>query len=146
MAPKETGKITYLALTCHTLSKKENRSVCECLHSMKVSQGYSENIKKLVSMKVLKLIAFTTTNNIISPRTRRGYKINYTSEVMKGVIKTLQYIPQFHNNRGDSWICHEFDHHQQHIYIFKTTTTYLSIFVKTRGEKIFFKYKLHCLH
>ena len=50
------GKQTYLPPACHTLSKNEKRSLCECLHGVKVPQGYSSNIKRLVSMKDLKLI------------------------------------------------------------------------------------------
>ena len=56
LAPIEKGKRTYLPLTCYTLCKKEKKSFCECLHGIKVPQGYSSNIKKLVSMKDLKLI------------------------------------------------------------------------------------------
>nr|GFB64315.1 hypothetical protein [Tanacetum cinerariifolium] len=41
--------------TCHTLLKAEKTSFCECLHGIKVSSGYSANIKNLVSMKDLKL-------------------------------------------------------------------------------------------
>ena len=50
-----TGK-KYLPPACYTLSKKEKISVCEFLHEVKVLSGYSANIKRLVSMKDLKLI------------------------------------------------------------------------------------------
>ena len=50
LAPEALGKITCLSLACHTLSKKEKKSVCECMHDIKVPQGYSSNIK-FVSMK-----------------------------------------------------------------------------------------------
>ena len=51
------GKRTYLPPACHTLSKKEKISLCECLRGIKVPQGYSSNVKSLVSMKDLKLVA-----------------------------------------------------------------------------------------
>jgi len=50
------GKRTYLPPVCHTLSKTEKISFCGCLRGVKVPQGYSSNIKSLVSMKDLKLI------------------------------------------------------------------------------------------
>ena len=54
--PRSEGKRTYLPPACHTLSKKEKTSFCRCLRSIKVPQGYSSNIRSLVSMKDLKLI------------------------------------------------------------------------------------------
>ncbi|XP_019168110.1 PREDICTED: uncharacterized protein LOC109163850 [Ipomoea nil] len=56
LAPQELGKRTYLPPACHTLSKKEKTSFCACLNGVKVPSGYSSNIKKLVSMKDLKLV------------------------------------------------------------------------------------------
>ena len=50
------GKGTYLPPTCHTLSKKEKKSFCECLPGVKVPQRYSSNVKSLVSMQDLKLV------------------------------------------------------------------------------------------
>jgi len=50
------GKRTYLPPVCHTLSKSEKISFCKCLRRVKVPQGYSLNIKSLVSMKDLKLM------------------------------------------------------------------------------------------
>jgi len=49
-------KQTYLPPACHTLSKFEKLSFCGCLWGVKVSQGYSSNIKSLVSMEDLKLM------------------------------------------------------------------------------------------
>nr|KYP59483.1 hypothetical protein KK1_014919 [Cajanus cajan] len=54
--PQPKGKRTYLPPACHTLSKKEKTSFCECLHGVKVPHGYSSNVKSLVSMKDLKLV------------------------------------------------------------------------------------------
>ncbi|KAK7395527.1 hypothetical protein VNO78_16086 [Psophocarpus tetragonolobus] len=54
--PKSIGKQTYLPPTCHNLSTKEETSFCQCLRGVKVPQGYSSNIKSLVSMKDLKLV------------------------------------------------------------------------------------------
>lgn len=56
LAPQESGKRAYLPPACYTLSKKEKTSFCSCLNGVKVPSGYSSNIKKLVSMKDLKLI------------------------------------------------------------------------------------------
>ncbi|KAJ9535140.1 hypothetical protein OSB04_un001782 [Centaurea solstitialis] len=55
-APVENGKRTYLPPACYTLSKVEKTKFCQCLHGIKVPYGYSANIKKLVSMKDLKLV------------------------------------------------------------------------------------------
>ena len=54
--PQSKGKQTYLPPACHTLSKKEKTSFCECLRGVKVPHGYSSNVKSLVSMKDLKLV------------------------------------------------------------------------------------------
>ena len=56
LGPQSMGKWTYLPPMCHTLSKNERRSLCKGLHGIKMPQGYSSNIKRLVSMKDLKLI------------------------------------------------------------------------------------------
>ncbi|XP_058784274.1 uncharacterized protein LOC131659049 [Vicia villosa] len=50
------GNKTYLPPACYTLSKKEKTSFCECLESIKVPHGYSSNVKRLVSVKDLKLV------------------------------------------------------------------------------------------
>jgi len=56
LQPQPHGKRTYLPPACHTLSKSENISFCNCLRGVKVPQGYSSNIKSLVSMEDLKLM------------------------------------------------------------------------------------------
>ncbi|KAL4575120.1 hypothetical protein LXL04_021961 [Taraxacum kok-saghyz] len=57
LAPIEKDKKrTYLPPACYTMSKNEKKSFCECLHGVKVPSGYSANIKRLVSMKDLKLL------------------------------------------------------------------------------------------
>ncbi|XP_078161105.1 uncharacterized protein LOC144557158 [Carex rostrata] len=57
LAPQDKGKQkAYLPPAMCTMSKTEKTSFCKCLHSIKVPSGYSSNIKKLVSMKDLKLI------------------------------------------------------------------------------------------
>ncbi|XP_052624819.1 uncharacterized protein LOC128132334 [Lactuca sativa] len=56
LAPiRNPRKRTYLPVACYTMSKDEKTKFCKCLHGVKVSSGYSANIKKLVSMKELKL-------------------------------------------------------------------------------------------
>ncbi|XP_078165505.1 uncharacterized protein LOC144560201 [Carex rostrata] len=57
LAPQDKGKHkAYLPPAMCTMSKTEKTSFCKCLHSIKVPSGYSSNIKKLVSMKDMKLI------------------------------------------------------------------------------------------
>ncbi|XP_028193232.1 uncharacterized protein LOC114378827 [Glycine soja] len=54
--PISKGNKTYLPPACYTMSTAENRSFCECLCNIKVPQGYSSNIKSLVSVNELKLV------------------------------------------------------------------------------------------
>ncbi|XP_031131782.1 uncharacterized protein LOC116033164 [Ipomoea triloba] len=56
LAPQESGKMAYLPPACYTLSKKEKTRFCSCLNGINVPSDYSSNIKKLVSMKDLKLV------------------------------------------------------------------------------------------
>ncbi|XP_056698185.1 uncharacterized protein [Spinacia oleracea] len=56
LAPIKRNSRTYMPQACYTLSRKEKISFCECLYGVKVPEGYSSNIKTLVSMKNLKLI------------------------------------------------------------------------------------------
>ena len=50
------GKKIYLLLACHTFSRKEKTSFCQCLCHVKVPQEYSSNIKSFVQLKDLKLV------------------------------------------------------------------------------------------
>ena len=52
----KTRVVTRLPPACYTLSKAEIKSFCECLNGVKVSSGYSANIRKIVDMKTHKLI------------------------------------------------------------------------------------------
>lgn len=55
--PKENaGKRTYLPAACYTLSRAEKVSFCQSLSRVKVPSGYSANVRRLVSMKDLKLL------------------------------------------------------------------------------------------
>ncbi|XP_006596816.1 uncharacterized protein [Glycine max] len=54
--PISQGSRTYLPPACHTMSTNEKRSFCHCLRMLKVPQGYSSNIKSLVSVNDLKLV------------------------------------------------------------------------------------------
>ena len=56
LASVEKGNRTYLTPACYTLSRVETTRFCQCLHGIKVPSRYSANIKKLVSMKDLKLL------------------------------------------------------------------------------------------
>src|SRR5438876_6935844 len=52
----------YCLPACYTLSKAEKTEFCTFLHGVKVPSGYSANIKRLVSMKDLKLIGMKSHN------------------------------------------------------------------------------------
>ena len=39
--PRSDDKKIYLPPTCHTLSRNKKTSFCQCLHRVKVPQGYS---------------------------------------------------------------------------------------------------------
>ena len=54
--PISKGSRTYLTPACYTMSTTEKRSFCQCLRRLKVPQGYSSNIKSLVSVNDLKLV------------------------------------------------------------------------------------------
>ncbi|KAA0053273.1 putative transposase [Cucumis melo var. makuwa] len=55
LVSKVVGNRTYIPSACYTLSKSEKRTVCQSLSKMIVSEGYSSNIKNLVSIDTLKL-------------------------------------------------------------------------------------------
>jgi hypothetical protein len=55
LAATVKGNRTFLPPAAHTLSKKEKKEFCECLHGIKVPEGYSSNIRSLVSLQDLKL-------------------------------------------------------------------------------------------
>ncbi|KAL6508939.1 hypothetical protein OROHE_021498 [Orobanche hederae] len=52
---EKPGKKQYLPPAAHTLFKDEKRVLLQTLHSVKVPEGYSSNIKSLVSLTNLKL-------------------------------------------------------------------------------------------
>ncbi|XP_074354077.1 uncharacterized protein LOC141692994 [Apium graveolens] len=52
---EKPGKKPYLPPASHTLSKDEKRVLLQTLHSVTVPEGYSSNIKNLVSMSDMKL-------------------------------------------------------------------------------------------
>ncbi|XP_028201789.1 uncharacterized protein LOC114385965 [Glycine soja] len=54
--PVSKGVRTYLPPASHTMSKTEKKSFCHCLKNVKVPQGYSSNIKSLVSVSDMKLV------------------------------------------------------------------------------------------
>ena len=45
-----------LPTASYTLSKEEKHNLCGCLHEVKVLSGYPANVKRLVSIKDLKLV------------------------------------------------------------------------------------------
>ncbi|XP_076925790.1 uncharacterized protein LOC143588750, partial [Bidens hawaiensis] len=51
LAPVPAHNGFNLLPACYTMSKKEKRMFCECLHGIKVPSNYSANIKRLDSMK-----------------------------------------------------------------------------------------------
>ncbi|XP_071714372.1 uncharacterized protein [Rutidosis leptorrhynchoides] len=58
LQPKDIdGRSTkFLPTACYTMSKVEKTKFYQCLNGIKVPSGYSANIRKLVSMKDLKLL------------------------------------------------------------------------------------------
>ncbi|KAL0536463.1 hypothetical protein IC582_025412 [Cucumis melo] len=55
LAPMVTGNRTYIPATCYTLSRGEKYRFCKTLSEIKVPEGYSSNIRSLVSLNDLKL-------------------------------------------------------------------------------------------
>jgi hypothetical protein len=53
------GKV-YLPRASYTLTNEEKRAICKCLHGIRVSTGFSINIKNLVSMSKLKMSGYNT--------------------------------------------------------------------------------------
>ena len=51
--PIASEKRTYLPPACYTLTKEEKHRFCETLANLKVPDGYSSNIRNLVSVKEL---------------------------------------------------------------------------------------------
>jgi hypothetical protein len=47
----------YLPPASYTLTTKEKRAICNCLHGIRVPTGFSRNIKNLVSISELKMSA-----------------------------------------------------------------------------------------
>ncbi|KAI5388928.1 hypothetical protein KIW84_074549 [Lathyrus oleraceus] len=60
LGPLKKGKRTYLPPAAYTLSRKEKKTLCKFLSEVKVPEGYSSNIRRLVSMKDLKLKSLKT--------------------------------------------------------------------------------------
>jgi hypothetical protein len=59
--PQERSKgKAYLPPGSHTLTTVEKREICKCLYEIRVSTGFSTNIKKLVSMSELKMSGYNT--------------------------------------------------------------------------------------
>jgi len=54
--PVSKGLRTYLPPTCHTMSTNDKKCFCHFLKNIKVPQGYSSNIKILVSVDEMKLV------------------------------------------------------------------------------------------
>ncbi|XP_054782392.1 uncharacterized protein LOC129289620 [Prosopis cineraria] len=55
LVPQEKGSRTFLHAAAHSLFRREKKIFCELLATVKVPEGYSSNIKGLVSLKDLKL-------------------------------------------------------------------------------------------
>ena len=55
LGPVKKGSQTYLPPAAFTLSRKEKKILCKFLSDVKVPEGYSSDIRRLVSMKDLKL-------------------------------------------------------------------------------------------
>ncbi|KAL0539818.1 hypothetical protein IC582_024039 [Cucumis melo] len=55
LAPMVSGNRTYIPAACYTLSREEKYRFCKTLSEIKVLEGYSSNIRSLVSLDDLKL-------------------------------------------------------------------------------------------
>ncbi|TYK04175.1 transposase [Cucumis melo var. makuwa] len=55
LAPMVTDNRTYIPAACYTLSREEKYRFCKTLSEIKVPEGYSSNIRSLVSLDDLKL-------------------------------------------------------------------------------------------
>ena len=55
LAPVRRGSRMYIPAACYTLSKEEKYRFCKTLSGIKVPEGYSSNIRSLVSLEDLKL-------------------------------------------------------------------------------------------
>ena len=60
LGPVKKGRRTYLPPAAFTLSRKEKKILCKFLSEVKVPEGYSSDIRRLVSMKDLKLKSLKT--------------------------------------------------------------------------------------
>jgi hypothetical protein len=74
---KKDGTKTFLPPACYTMSRKEKKKFCECLHGIKVPSGYSSNVKRLVSLSDLRLIGMKSHDchaliNVFLPIALRG--------------------------------------------------------------------------
>jgi hypothetical protein len=50
----------YLPPASYTLTNEEKRAICKCLHRIRVTIGFSTNIKNLVSMSELKMSSYNS--------------------------------------------------------------------------------------
>ncbi|KAL0539849.1 hypothetical protein IC582_024070 [Cucumis melo] len=55
LAPMVTSNRTYIPVACYTLSREKKYRFCKTLSEIKVREGYSSNIRSLVSLDDLKL-------------------------------------------------------------------------------------------
>src|SRR3954462_4566317 len=60
LGPVTKGRRTYLPPAVYTLSRKEKKTLCKFLSEVKVPEGYSSDIRRLVSMKDLRLKSLKT--------------------------------------------------------------------------------------
>ncbi|GKA72488.1 ulp1 protease family, C-terminal catalytic domain-containing protein [Tanacetum coccineum] len=89
--PRKRG--TYLPSASYTMSKIEKTMFCQCLHGIKVPSGYSANIKKLVSMKDLKLSIHLVSHIVREikmsgpPSLRNMYQLERYMGYLKGYVR-----------------------------------------------------------
>src|SRR3954465_560159 len=65
LGPVTKGRRTYLPPAVYTLSRKEKKTLCKFLSEVKVPEGYSSDIRRLVSMKDLKLKRYIKGKGIL---------------------------------------------------------------------------------
>ncbi|XP_071740963.1 uncharacterized protein [Rutidosis leptorrhynchoides] len=101
LQPKDIdGRSTkFLPPACYTMSKVEKTKFCQCLHGIKVPSGYSANIRKLVSMKDLKLLGMKSHDcHVIDPGVLDEYQrdiiltlceLEIYMGILKGYVRNL---------------------------------------------------------
>ena len=102
LVPEANGKYT-LPMACFNLTPDKKRAICTFLRGVKVSTGFSANVKKLVSMKDLSITHYKAHDchvmlTVFLPIAIRAIK----SEFLKMTITRMCYF-FFEDLIEDDW-------------------------------------------